>query len=259
MNNNEENNNDLKNINESNKENNGEKKIKGKLWLASNKVYYPVVAIAALLIIGTGVGVFQVVRANKSQADTQGNGSTTIYSAQSTNSTVSTKEEQANVTAKGVADTRTLTSTTTTSDSDNKPYTGSFTAPVAGDVAKGYSDGEMVKSNTMGDWRTHDGTDFSGTQGEVVLAVQDGTVKNVYNDELYGKVVEIEFGGGLKLKYCGLENDVNVKKGDKVSRSTAIGTLGSIPVESADGIHLHLEAYVNGKIVNPVKALNMAS
>ena len=73
----------------------------------------------------------------------------------------------------------------------------SFVTPLDGETDKGFSDGEMVQSATMGDWRVHNGVDFRGAVGDPVKAINNGVVKAVYDDVLWGTVVEIDHGDGL--------------------------------------------------------------
>ncbi len=141
---------------------------------------------------------------------------------------------------------------------DNLPYTGTFTLPLGTEILKDYSDGEMVSSKTMGDWRVHNGIDFTGKKGAEVLAIQDGTVAQVYSDEMWGNVVVIDHGNTMLAKYCGLESDSLPKKGDEISAGDRVGTLGEIPIESADSPHLHLEITVNELVVDPLAAMNRA-
>ena len=146
----------------------------------------------------------------------------------------------------------------TTQSKDNLPYTGSFTLPLGTEILKDYSDGEMVSSKTMGDWRIHNGIDFTGKDGSEILSIQRGTVTDVYEDEMWGTVIVIDHGNDIVAKYCGLKKDSTVKKDDTVSKGQTIGKLGTIPVEQADGAHLHLEISVNGKNVDPLAAMNRA-
>lgn len=141
---------------------------------------------------------------------------------------------------------------------DNLPFTGNFTLPLGTQILKDYSDGEMVSSKTMGDWRVHNGIDFTGTKDSKVSAVQKGTVTAVYEDEMWGTVVEIDHGNEMHAKYCGLKKGTTVKQGAQVRSGQAIGELGVVPVEAADEPHLHLEITVNGKIVDPLAAMNRA-
>ena len=130
--------------------------------------------------------------------------------------------------------------------------------PLGTDILKDYSHGEMVSSKTMGDWRVHNGIDFTGGKNSQVLAIQSGTVKAVYTDEMWGTVVEIDHGNTMTAKYCGLKSGTTPKKGETVKNGQEIGELASIPVEAADGLHLHLEITVNGSTVDPLAAMNRA-
>ncbi len=147
---------------------------------------------------------------------------------------------------------------TTVKPEENLPFTGKFTLPLGTDILKDYSHGEMVSSKTMGDWRVHNGIDFTGGKNSQVLAIQNGTVKAVYTDEMWGTVVEIDHGNTMTAKYCGLKAGTTPKKGETVKNGQEIGELASIPVEAADGLHLHLEITVNGSTVDPLAAMNRA-
>lgn len=147
----------------------------------------------------------------------------------------------------------------TTTKPDNLPFTGSFALPLGTEILKDYSDGEMVSSKTMGDWRVHNGIDFTGADSAEVFAIQAGTVTDVYDDPMWGIVVEIDHGNTMTAKYCGFKSGTTVKKGDTVKKGGTVGQLGIIPVEQADGSHLHLEITVNGVIVDPLAAMNRAS
>ncbi|MBQ7100490.1 MAG: M23 family metallopeptidase, partial [Clostridia bacterium] len=147
---------------------------------------------------------------------------------------------------------------TTAKPEENLPFTGKFTLPLGTDILKDYSHGEMVSSKTMGDWRVHGGIDFTGSENSQVLAIQSGTVKAVYTDEMWGTVVEIDHGNTMVAKYCGLKEGTTPKKGATVRNGQEIGELAAIPVEEADGLHLHLEITVNGSTVDPLAAMNRA-
>lgn len=147
---------------------------------------------------------------------------------------------------------------TTEKPDENLPFTGKFTLPLGTDILKDYSHGEMVSSKTMGDWRVHNGIDFTGGKNSQVLAIQSGTVKAVYTDEMWGTVVEIDHGNTMTAKYCGLKEGTTPPKGTMVKNGQEIGALAPIPVEAADGLHLHLEITVNGSTVDPLAAMNRA-
>lgn len=154
----------------------------------------------------------------------------------------------------GIADDRTRESEPATEE--NKPYTGTFVLPMGTDIIKDFSNGEMVFSQTMGDWRVHNGVDFGGAAGNRVDAVADGEIIAVYEDSFLGTVIEIDHGNGMTVSYCGLKKGSTLVEGTFVKGGDKIGSLGSVPVESADGDHLHLEVKVDGKTVDPLEALN---
>ena len=130
-----------------------------------------------------------------------------------------------------------------------------FSLPLLSEVDKPFSGGDMVQSKTMGDWRVHNGVDFRGTVGDQVRAVNNGVVKAVYDDVLWGTVVEIDHGDGLVARYCGLGKGSTAAVGDKVKINDRIGNLGSVPVESADEVHLHFEMRQDGTAVDPMPIL----
>lgn len=152
-----------------------------------------------------------------------------------------------------------ITTTTTTEPSsmqvgeNNTPYKSYYKYPLSEAVAKGYSE-ELVFDDTMQDYRAHGAVDFVGGNGDKVVAVNDGLVTKVYKDDMYGIVVEIDHGGSFVARYCGLDS-ASVKKGQYVDIGNAIGTLGKIPCESAQGSHLHFEATYDGKTVNPLDVM----
>ena len=136
---------------------------------------------------------------------------------------------------------------------ENTPYKSYYQYTLGEEIIKGYTK-ELVMDNTMGDFRAHTAVDFSGNEGDEVLAINDGLVCDVYTDPKYGLCVEIDHGGELVAKYCGLES-ANVKTGDFVDIGNPIGNLGVVPCESADGIHLHFVTNVGSNSVNPLDVM----
>ena len=137
-----------------------------------------------------------------------------------------------------------------------KPYGGYFTLPSGMKICGEYSDSELVFSKTMGDWRTHPAVDFAADEGAQVKAIAYGTVTAVGNDVLWGCVIEIDHGNGVKAKYCGFNEDtVCVKKGDNVKSGALLGYLGTVPCEKTEGSHLHFEISYNGKNVEPLELM----
>lgn len=133
-----------------------------------------------------------------------------------------------------------------------------FVLPMDAEVQNPYSNGEIVPSKTMQDWRTHNGVDFKGAVGDPVKAVNNGIVKAVYDDVLWGTVVEIDHGKGMICKYCGFGKGSTVSVGDTVKINDKVGNLGEIPIEKAEGPHLHFEVLQDGKLQNPLEAIGKA-
>ena len=122
-------------------------------------------------------------------------------------------------------------------------------------VIKEFSDGKPVYSNTLGDWRTHDGIDFKAGQGSIVKSISAGTVKDVYNDSAYGTTVVIDHNTGFTAYYCGLGATTLVKKGETVKSGQDIGSIKSVPIEIAEEPHLHLMIRKGEKFIDPMLVL----
>ena len=213
------------------------------------KAFYGVVLSIVIAIAGVAAAIYNVSKTRELIPDS---GFSTEYTAPSTTTT----DRQVNNRVTGVPDERETTSKVTMNDL-NRPYSGYFLLPLNSKISKDYSDGDPVFSETLGDWRAHDGIDISGNVGDNVIAVQDGTVKEAYSDEIWGEIIVIEHGNGLTAKYCGVKS--TVEKGAHIEQGQVIGTAVMIPAEAGDGVHVHLETEVEGKTVSPVKALNLLS
>lgn len=135
----------------------------------------------------------------------------------------------------------------------NTPYKSYYKYPCEEASVLGYSE-ELVKNETMGDYRAHTAVDFKGDKGSKVLAVNDGLVLSVGRDNLLGTVIEIDHGGRLVARYCGLDT-VNVSAGDYVTIGQVLGTLGDVPFESGSEGHLHFETRLDGKSVDPLDVM----
>ena len=127
-----------------------------------------------------------------------------------------------------------------------------FTWPVNGSVIADYSAESLVYSQTMGDWRTHEGIDLAASLGTKVMAAAAGTVSALYPDDFMGTVVEIDHGDGLISRYANLAEVPTVKVGDEVKTGTVIGSVGATAaMESGQPAHLHFAMYQNGDPADP--------
>lgn len=217
-----------------------------------NKNIKALFSIICLCIIALGLIVYFSTN-QKSESDAV-NEHTTIEE------TTQVQRAVTNVTEKSTKKSKNTTQKTTKEKStsmpqgkNNTPYKSDYSYPLSESVANGYSE-ELVYDETMGDYRAHPAVDFSGREDDKIVAINDGIVLDVYTDNMYGTVVEIDHGGKLVAKYCGLKS-VSVKKGSSVAKGGKIGTLGEIPVEGSSSPHLHFETTLNKKPVNPLNVM----
>lgn len=133
-----------------------------------------------------------------------------------------------------------------------------FSAPLSQGIGADFSMGVPVFSQTMNDYRTHNGVDFKGVKGESVKAVTSGKVIAVEKNAVWGNTVTIDHGDGIVSKTSGLADEALITNGSEVNENTVIGVVGAVPVESKDESHVHLEIRVNGEIVDPLEILGLA-
>lgn len=133
-----------------------------------------------------------------------------------------------------------------------------FTFPVRGaEVQRNYSGAQLVFDETMGDWRTHNGTDFSCDEGDEVMAVLDGAVERIYQDGMMGTCILLDHGAGLQSLYCGVTVADGLREDQSVSAGQTLGrACGSILGESAQQCHVHLEMWESGQLIDPMSVLN---
>ena len=144
-------------------------------------------------------------------------------------------------------------SSSSTAADTSKPV---YVWPVRGDIIRDFSLEAFAYDETMGDWRTHSGVDIAAKVGTKVLAVADGTVSSVKKDSLMGMTVTIDHDKGLQSVYSNLDNTVSVKKGQVLTYSTVIGTVGNTAIaESSGASHLHFEMHQDGTPVDPMQYL----
>lgn len=173
----------------------------------------------------------------------------------STDGQTQTYDEQVNEVKDDIPDTRYAQEAEPPTAVQTVTRAESFSLPLGNTVLKHASLSELVYSNTMEDWRVHNGIDFSGATGDPVKAVNNGIVLSVKDDALWGTVVEIDHGEGMTARYCGLGKGSTVNEGDTVKINDKVGNLSVIPIESADGVHLHFEVLINGEYSDPIAAL----
>ncbi|WP_406190250.1 peptidoglycan DD-metalloendopeptidase family protein [Streptomyces anulatus] len=98
----------------------------------------------------------------------------------------------------------------------------------------------------------HTGLDFPAKAGTPIRAVDSGIVREAINSGPYGKHIEISHGSGLSSLYAHM-SAMLTKASDTVKRGQQIGRVGA--TGNTTGPHLHLEARINGKTVDPMRYL----
>ena len=129
--------------------------------------------------------------------------------------------------------------------------------PVRGAVEVPYAMETLHYDATMADWRTHDGIDIACTLGDEVIASAGGTVVNVWQDDLYGTVVEIDHANGIHTVYANLASEPPVGEGDVVTMGQTIGSVGKTALAETNEVpHLHFAMTLDGRSVDPLDYLD---
>ena len=125
-----------------------------------------------------------------------------------------------------------------------------FIHPVDGGISSPYG---MRVHPVLGYSKLHDGTDFAAGCGTPIRAAGDGVVSERYFNAGYGNRLMIDHGskGGTYVTtgYNHASSYV-VSVGDHVSQGQVIGYVGTTGYST--GCHLHLMAWENGSVVNPM-------
>lgn len=195
---------------------------------------------AAIVLCAAALGSFWLTNRNVEKGDNNG---TSEYSQVITTEA----EPQVNVPVTNIPDDRETETT--------KAASCYFALPSENNITKHFSGGEMVKNTTTDDWRAHTGIDIAGKVGDPVKAICDGTVTDVRDDDLWGTIVTIDHGNGIISEYRGLGRGSTPDVGAQVKINDKVGNLGEIPVENADGVHLHIEIREKGNIIDPEKVI----
>ncbi len=132
----------------------------------------------------------------------------------------------------------------------------SFIWPLSGSISVEYSPDALIYDKTMGDWRTHDGIDIGAQIGTKVMAISDGTVTDISQDDMMGTTVTIDHGAGVVSIYSNLASVPTVVVGDSVTMGSVIGSVGDTSLaETSEVAHLHLSMTVDGESADPTDYL----
>ena len=127
-----------------------------------------------------------------------------------------------------------------------------FEKPVEGTIKKGFAKDNLVYSDTLKEWTTHNGVDIEAEKTTVVKTAAEGKVKAIKNDPRYGITVVVEHANGFQTVYANLLSTEFVIEGEELEKGQAIGTVGNTATfEIADGAHLHFEMLKEGEYLDP--------
>ncbi|MTH77305.1 M23 family metallopeptidase [Paracoccus aestuariivivens] len=103
--------------------------------------------------------------------------------------------------------------------------------------------------------RAHEGIDMAAPVGTPIYSTAEGTVIYAGRMGAYGNLIKIQHEMGVETRFGHLSK-IKVKVGQKVSRGSLIGAMGS--TGRSTGPHLHYEVRVNGRAMNPMTFIKAA-
>lgn len=209
-----------------------------------------------VFLMAVGIGSFAVYKSTMSKL-TNGNVLTKIEGSQVANSVSDVKKTTASPSEEKTTVKVDLPNDDSESKKEIDTETQPFVMPVKGDIINPFSNGELVKSETLGYWQTHDGVDIKAKAGTKVVAMTNGTVTKVIEDPLFGTVIIINHGNNIEGHYYNLKKSVDVAEGDTVNSGEKIGEVGkTADAESKLPAHLHFGIKKNGKWIDPISFIN---
>ena len=101
-----------------------------------------------------------------------------------------------------------------------------------------------------GTYMPSSGISYSKGDAFDVVAILDGTVKEVKEDNILGNVITVEHENGITSVYQSI-SDILVKNGDKVTNGQIIAKSSTSNISTELENHLYFELIINGVCVNP--------
>lgn len=83
-----------------------------------------------------------------------------------------------------------------------------------------------------------------------VIAILNGTVKEIKEDEILGQMITIECDNKITAVYYTL-GEIKVNKGDQITQNQVIVTSGTSNIDSSKAESLLFETYIDGVLTNP--------
>ena len=94
----------------------------------------------------------------------------------------------------------------------------------------------------------HTGVDIAAPAGSSLVAMFDGTVKEVGENDAVGKYVRLQHSGGVEVMY-GHCQDIVASAGAVISAGDTVALVGSTGIST--GSHVHVCVFVDGKHCDP--------
>lgn len=95
---------------------------------------------------------------------------------------------------------------------------------------------------------------YSSDKEFEIVAILDGKVTSIKEDDILGNIIEIEHSNNIITIYQSVKN-VNVKTGDIIAQGTTIASSGPNKLENEKENCLHFEVYKEGSLINPLEFL----
>ena len=213
-----------------------------------NYIFYIIIVVALIIIALVAWIGLSNMNDPVTEPDTSMNKSPNSNNSQEYNSNDSSYNDSITETPKDFIS-EILPSTPTDDTVSNQPYEKSYTMPINGDILKDFSTEALQFSQTFGDMRLHTAVDIACKEGAFISALTDGKVLSFEESTALGGVLTIDHGDGLVVKYASIKNP-KFKAGDTVKSGDLIGAVGTVPNESSDQSHLHIEATKNNKPIS---------
>ncbi len=216
---------------------------------SGSKGFYIALAVCLVAVCGVAVATFVGgISTDKPTTNTTEPATPTTTVVQPADTPITSIPDD-RTTTQTVTTTTTVPTTTTVVTTTTGPA-NLFVFPASNRVLLPYSDA-LIYSETLDQWCTHNGVDFAAKAGQEIKAPADGTISKIYDDTLWGGVIEIEHGGNVVSRCCGVKAG-NIKEGKTVKAGSVIGTVVDIPAETMTDSHIHVEVLANDKYVDPL-------
>lgn len=182
-------------------------------------------------------------------------GGIVLLNVTNSNKSLNSKQEDYSLVSRGLFDT--VETVVNSKEKLIKPYTDEDVK-----IVKNYYDYQADEETQKGSliyyentYLQSSGVSYGKEESFDVIAILDGTVKEVKEDTTLGNVVVIEHSNNIVSTYQSL-TDIKVKQGDKVSQGDVIAKSGTSNISSDLNNHLYFELAVGGITVNPENYYN---